>query len=207
VSRDDDVLARRVPHAWYEDLLGLISGLAAASLGLYLLKSCEAVTGGTAGLSLLVSYWSGASFELLFVLINLPFAVLALWKKGWAFTVKSLACIVALSLLTKLHANVLGLGHIQAWYGVVLGNLLVGMGLLILFRHGASLGGFNVVVLLAQEVLGWRAGYVQMCLDVTIVLLAFAVVPVHMVLLSALGAVIVNLVLALNHRPGRYMGL
>jgi uncharacterized membrane-anchored protein YitT (DUF2179 family) len=90
---------------------------------------------------------------------------------------------------------------------VVAGNLLAGTGLLILFRHGASLGGFNVFALLTQEKLGWRAGYVQMILDVAVVLSSFLVVAPDVVALSALGAVVLNIVLAFNHRPGRYMGL
>jgi hypothetical protein len=43
-------------------------------------------------------------------------------------------------------------------------------------------------------------------LDVGIVLAALALVPPLVVLLSALGAVLLNLILALNHRPGRYLG-
>jgi len=80
------------------------------------------------------------------------------------------------------------------------------VGLLILFRHQSSLGGFNILALLLQEKLKWRAGYVQMVLDVAIVLAALALVSPVMVLLSAAGATLLNFILALNHRPGRYLG-
>ena len=43
-------------------------------------------------------------------------------------------------------------------------------------------------------------------LDVLIIGAALLVVPVWSVVLSAAGAVVLNLVLALNHRPGRYIG-
>lgn len=85
-------------------------------------------------------------------------------------------------------------------------NLLIGIGVLIVFRHSASLGGFNVLALPAQERLCWRAGYVQLGFDVAVVLLALTVVPPVGVLLSALGVVVLNTVLAMNHRPGRYLG-
>ena len=62
-------------------------------------------------------------------------------------------------------------------YAILAGNLLIGIGVLIVFRHSASLGGFNVLALLAQERLGWRAGHVQMGFDVAVVLLALTVVP------------------------------
>jgi uncharacterized membrane-anchored protein YitT (DUF2179 family) len=82
---------------------------------------------------------------------------------------------------------------------------LVGLGLLVIFRHGASLGGFNVLALLLQERLNFRAGYVQMGLDVSVILLALFVVAPATVLLSAVGAVVLNIILAFNHRPGRYL--
>ena len=195
------------PHSRLEDALGLVSGVYIVSLGVYLIQTCGAVTGGTAGLSLLLSYSTDLRFEWLFVLINLPAFAVAAWTKGAMFTVKSLACVVGVSLATGLQADMLGLDSLDKTYGVVAGNLLAGPGLLILFRHGASLGGFNVFALLMQERFGLRAGYVQMGLDVAVVLGSFLVVDPGIVVLSALGAVVLNVVLALNHRPGRYMGL
>lgn len=195
------------PHTPLEDAFGLFNGVLVASLGIYLIQAAGAVTGGTAGLSLLLSYATPMSFGWLFVLINVPAFVVAAWQKGAVFTLKSLACVVAVSLATRVHADLLGLSSLHAAYGVVAGNLLAGSGLLILFRHGASLGGFNVIALLMQEKVGLRAGYVQMGLDVVVVIASVLVVDPGLVLLSALGAVLLNLVLALNHRPGRYLGL
>lgn len=193
-------------HSRLEDLWGLLTGVVVASLGLFLLHSVQAVTGGTAGLSLLLAYAGGWDFGLLFVLVNLPFFVLAIRVKGWRFTLRSLLAVSGVSLLTPVHRTLFGPINPEAWWAVVLGNLLVGVGLLVLFRHQASLGGFNILALITQERLGWSAGYVQMGLDVAVVLASFAVVSPLMVLLSAAGAVVLNLVLALNHKPGRYLG-
>nr|WP_240721540.1 YitT family protein [Pseudarthrobacter sp. NamE5] len=189
-----------------EDVLGILTGTFAASLGLYLLKSSEAVTGGTAGLALLLSYTLPLPFGVIFFGVNLPFFGLAVWKKGWNFALRTGAAISLVSVMASLHPWALGALDIHPVYGVLGGNLLAGVGLLILFRHKSSLGGFNILALLLQEKLGWRAGYVQMVLDVAIVLSALALVPPLMVLLSAAGAILLNLILALNHRPGRYLG-
>jgi uncharacterized membrane-anchored protein YitT (DUF2179 family) len=83
----------------------------------------------------------------------------------------------------------------------------MGMGLLVLFRHHASLGGINVLVLYLQQQRGWRAGKVQMVVDVLIVLASVAVVPLPLIALSIVGSVALNLVVATNHRPGRYLGV
>ena len=201
----DSLESIRVPHTLVEDALGYVTSIVVTSLGLYLIQSVGSVTGGTAGLSLLVSYWTGLPFEVLFVLVNLPFFGLALSKKGIGFTVRSLGCVIAVSLMTRVHADLLPLDGLDTVYGVVAGNLLVGLGLLVIFRHGASLGGFNVLALLLQERLNLRAGYVQMGLDISVILLALFVVSPVTVLLSAVGAVVLNIILAFNHRPGRYL--
>ena len=195
-----------VRHSVVEDVLGILTGTFAASLGLFLLKASGAVTGGTAGLALLASYSVALPFGVIFFAVNLPFFALAVWKKGWNFALRTGAAITLVSLMASVHPAALGFLHLDPVYGVLGGNLLAGVGLLILFRHQSSLGGFNILALLLQDKLNWRAGYVQMVLDVAIVLASLVLVPPVMVLLSAAGATLLNLVLALNHRPGRYTG-
>lgn len=194
-------------HSLVEDVLGVLTGTFVSSLGLFLLKSTGAVTGGTAGLSLLLSYVVPIPFGVLFLVVNLPFFALAVWKKGWTFTLRTALSVSLVSGFSLLVPLAVDLDRIDPVFAVIAGNLLAGVALLILFRHRSSLGGVNILALILQERLGWRAGYVQMAIDVTIVACAFAVAPVPTVLLSAAGAVLLNLVLALNHRPGRYLGV
>ncbi len=198
--------AASVRHSFVDDVTGMATGVFVASLGLFLLNSAQMVTGGTAGLSLLIGYVTGIPFGLVFLGVNLPFFVLAALRKGWRFTVKTAIAIVAVSALSSLHPLAMPGFEIDPLYGAIAGNLLAGIGLLVLFRHGASLGGYNVVALLAQERLGWRAGYVQMAFDLLTVLAAIATISPLGLVYSLLGAALLNLVLALNHRPGRYFG-
>jgi uncharacterized membrane-anchored protein YitT (DUF2179 family) len=65
----------------------------------------------------------------------------------------------------------------------------------------------NTVVLYLQQRRGWRAGHVQLAIDSAIVLAALAVASWDRVAWSVLGAVVLNLTLAINHRPGRYMAV
>lgn len=195
-----------VRHSPTEDALAMLTGTFLASLGLYLLRAADAVTGGTAGLALLGSVATGLPIGVLFIVVNIPFFALAAWFKGWVFTGKTMVGVLAVATFSGIHEIALGITAVNSVYAIIGGNLMIGVGLLVLFRHHASLGGFNVLALILQDKWGWRAGYVQMALDILVVLAAFAVVPVGNVLISALGAVILNLVLALNHRPGRYLG-
>ena len=193
-------------HGIVEDALGLLTGTFLVSMGLHLLHAAHAVTGGTAGLSLLLGYATAWPFWLLFLVINAPFALLAVWRRGWDFTVRTLICIGAVSGWALVHDALFPVAWIEPWYGTLAGNLLAGVGVLILFRHRASVGGINIIGLEIQDRTGFRAGWTMMIFDVLIVLSALLVVPWTNVLMSAVGAVLLNLVLALNHRPGRYLG-
>lgn len=140
-------------HRVIDDIAGLAVGALVISFGLFLLKAGGLVTGGTAGLSLLLGYVLPIPFGVIFVVVNLPFFALAARGKGWPFVGRSLASIGLVSLLTSLHASAIGVGHLELHpvYAVLLGNVLCGVGLLILFRHNSSLGGFTVVALVVQE--------------------------------------------------------
>lgn len=199
-------VADPLAHGRVEDVFGLLSGTFVASLGIYLLHAAHAVTGGTAGLSLLIGYMTGWSFSVVYVLTNLPFLVLALIRKGWGFTLRTLLCIGLVSAFASLHSLAMPHPILSTPYAVVVGNLLAGVGMLILFRHKSSLGGFNTLALLVQERRGVRAGYVQLALDALVVASSLLIAPLAMVAMSAVGAIVVNLVLALNHRPDRYLG-
>lgn len=193
-------------HSILEDALGILTGTFVLSLGLFLLRAVDAVTGGTAGLSLLLAHVVDVPFGVLFAVVNLPFLLLAIHQRGWDFTLRTALCIGLVSIMSGLHPAMFGVVEVPTAYGVIGGNVLAGVGLLILFRHRSSVGGFNIVALILQDRAGWRAGYVQMVLDTLVVLAAFTVVGPRIVLLSAVGALLLNLIVALNHRPGRYLG-
>jgi uncharacterized membrane-anchored protein YitT (DUF2179 family) len=125
---------------------------------------------------------------------------------GWAFTGKTFLSIALVSVATDQLPRVVRFGAVQPVYGAVMGGLLMGMGLLILFRHQACLGGLNILSIWLQERRGVRAGTFQMAVDSLIVAASFLVVSPAVLALSVLGAVALNAVLAVNHRPGRYLG-
>ena len=177
------------------------------ALGVVLFRHAGLLTGGTAGLAFLLHYALGWNFSLTFVLINLPFYGLAWWRMGPMFTIKTVATVLLLAGFVQWLPQWISIDALATPFASVIGGLLTGTGMLMLFRHRASLGGFNVLVLWLQERFGWRAGKVQMALDCSIVLTAFAVMDGPRIAWSVLGAVVMNMTLAINHRPGRYLGL
>jgi uncharacterized membrane-anchored protein YitT (DUF2179 family) len=175
------------------------------TLGVAMFRDASMVAGGTTGIAFLVHYASHVNFGLALFLLNLPFYWLAWRHMGREFTLKTFTAVALMAAEVELLPRVLTFGTLHPLFAAVAGGLLIGTGMLILFRHRASIGGIGVVAVLLQERKGWRAGQVQMAIDCTIVLAAVFVVPLAQVALSVLGALTLNLVLAMNHRPGRYV--
>lgn len=194
-------------HRLHEDVQALLTGTLFVGMGVVLFGHVGLLSGGTAGLAFLLHYATGVSFSVWFFLINLPFYWLAWKRMGGAFTLKTFAAVGLLSLWAYLVPSWITIGALAPGFAAIAGGLLVGAGMLMLFRHRASLGGFNVLVLYLQERFGWRAGHVQMALDCAIVLTAFALREPAQIAWSVLGAVVLNMTLAINHRPGRYMAV
>ncbi len=197
--------SRSFRHSLFEDAQALITGTLFVALGVALFKQAGMLTGGTVGIAFLGHYLSGRPFGALFFLINLPFYWLAWRRMGAAFTVKTIIAVSLMALLAELLPGLIGFTRLNPFFAAIAGGLLIGAGMLILFRHRASLGGLNVLVLWLQEKRGWRAGYVQAALDGVILLCGLAFVSWDRIGLSLLGMAAINAALAINHRPGRYM--
>jgi uncharacterized membrane-anchored protein YitT (DUF2179 family) len=194
-------------HRLYEDALAMISGTMFVSLGTLIYTKTMLTVGSSAGLALLLSYASGWGFGVIFFIVNLPFYILAVKRMGWAFTFRTFTAVALVSVLSKLNSQWIDFSHLDPLYATVIGGGLIGTGLLMLFRHRTGLGGINILAMYLQEKTGLRAGYFQLGVDLTILAMAFFVLPADRLALSVLGAAIANLILAINHKPGRYMGL
>jgi uncharacterized membrane-anchored protein YitT (DUF2179 family) len=192
-------------HSLFEDVQALLTGTLVVALGIAMYKKAGLLTGGVTGVAFLSHYASGINFGLLLVGINLPFYLFALKRMGLAFTVKSLIALALVALFTEYSPPLLRFEWLHPVVAGVVGGMLMGVGMLILFRHKASLGGFSVLALYLQETRGWRAGKIQMALDCAIVLGSAFVVGPLLIAISVLGAVVLNLSLATNHKQGRYV--
>jgi uncharacterized membrane-anchored protein YitT (DUF2179 family) len=74
---------------------------------------------------------------------------------GLRFTWKTIVVVAGLSLSVEGIGKALGVHPAHPLFAAIAGGLLIGIGLLVLFRHGASLGGFGVLALLLQRRYGW----------------------------------------------------
>ncbi|NVD37437.1 YitT family protein [Ensifer sp. HO-A22] len=194
-------------HRLYEDALAILTGTLIMSLGVIIYSKAMLLTGSTSGLALLLQYATGTQFWLVFSLINLPFYVLAIKRLGWMFALRTFLAVTLVALFSKLTAGWVEFARLDPIYATVVGGGLMGTGLLILFRHRTGLGGINILAIYLQEKFGIRAGYFQLAVDLAILAAAFFVLPPANLVLSVVGAAVVNMTLAINHKPGRYAGV
>ena len=171
------VAAIFVRHPLWEDGLALLTGTALVALGIAFYSHAGLLTGGTVGLAFLLKYLAGWSFGPVFFLLNLPFYALAIWRMGWQFTLRTVCAVGLVSLFAELTPQWVRFAELNVVYAAVFGGFAIGIGLLILFRHRASLGGVNILALFLQERFGLRAGTFQMGIDALIVMAAVCVVP------------------------------
>ncbi|WP_299015843.1 YitT family protein [uncultured Photobacterium sp.] len=193
-------------HSLKENIIAILTGTFIVSQGVFFLQQADLLTGGTTGLALLLSQFVDLTFGQLYFLLNTPFYLMAWFRMGKRFAVTSIISGGMVSIITDNLYRVLEISRLEPLYCAVIGGLLMGLGMLILFRHQTSLGGFNVLVLFLQDKFGLSAGKLQMGIDISILIASFFLVSPETLGLSIIGAIMLNLVLAMNHKPGRYSG-
>ncbi|MDR9826670.1 YitT family protein [Vibrio sp. FNV 38] len=191
-------------HSVRENIFALVLGCALVSLGVHIFNQLGLLSGGTAGLALFITKVTDMTFGQVFFVINLPFYILSISRMGWRFTLNTFIAVTLVSLMVDHLSYVISFSHINDVYGAAIGGGLIGVGMLVIFRHKMSLGGFNILSLFLQERYDIRAGKVQMALDCTIVTMSFFIMNIWIIGLSIGAAVITNLIIAMNHKPGRY---
>ncbi|WP_151730526.1 YitT family protein [Acinetobacter junii] len=205
VSLVSPVMSAIDQHSKIEDALAMLIGTFILSFAMTLLQQAGIMTGGTAGLSLLIHYVTDIKFGVLFFLINIPFYYFAYKKMGMGLVVKTFIAVALLASFTETIPHFFQWSDVNPIYATIFANVLMGVSFLILFRHRSSLGGINVLVLYLQERFKIPAGKVQMGIDVVILLASLFYVDWKLVLFSILGAVILNLIILLNHKTSRYI--
>lgn len=192
-------------HSLADDAQGMLTGTLMMSLGIVLFKTAALYSGGVAGLGLLLHYISDLPLGWALMLINIPFYIMAYYRFGSVFTLKSLLAVSLLSLFISIIPLGFIIHSINPYFAATIGGLLVGTGLIQLFRHRSSTGGFNVLVLHLQDKRGWNAGLSQLVLDFCVISMSVLSGELNIVIASFLGAAVMNLTISINHRPGRYI--
>ncbi|TCL09402.1 putative 5xTM membrane YitT family protein [Shimia isoporae] len=192
-------------HSLFDDMQGLLVGTLLVAISVQFLQAANLFTGQIAGLALVGTKSMDLSFGTLFFALNLPFYAIAYFRMGLEFTLKTFAAVGLLTLWSFLLPQVMTFADLHIAAAAVSAGVTAGAGLIVLFRHNATLGGVGIVAVWLQDAYSIKAGWVQLGFDVMVFGLAVSFFPIEAVIYSLLGAAIINIMIATNHRRDRYI--
>ena len=120
----------------------------------------KGVGGGAAGLSLVLCHaveeWLGVSIQIgtMVFIINGILLLIAGFIIGWNFGVKTVYCVVVISLGMNFWQSVLPEGdflRLERILSVILGGILAGMGVAMCFAQGGSTGGTDIAAMIINK--------------------------------------------------------
>ncbi|TCK05662.1 YitT family protein [Marinobacterium mangrovicola] len=187
-------------HRW----LSILEGCLLVALGIHLLEASDLLISGTAGMGLILKQVTDLSFGQLFFLLNLPFYLLAIRCLGWSFAWRTFVAVSMLAGLSELMRLWADFNMEEPILAAVLGGMLVGFGLIILFRHQASLGGVNILAIFLEKRFDIHAGKTTLACDLLIGACGFAVYSPMQMAWSLAAFLALSSVVGRYHRPPRW---
>lgn len=161
------------------DFLAINLGMAVYSLGwAAFLLPYHITTGGMAGMFAIVYYVTGFPMSYAILIANGILLMFALWQLGWKFTIKTAYAVLALSAYLQLGQDMMTaddgtlmqlLGEGQDSMACVLGAVLNGLGIGIVFLSGGSTGGWDVIAAIINKYRNVSLGRVLLYLDFLVI--------------------------------------
>ncbi|MBD0384021.1 YitT family protein [Paenibacillus sedimenti] len=174
----------------------ILLGCMLTAIGLIVLKHTHAVTGGTAGLALSLSYLFHFPFVAAFLALNIPFFLFSAMTMGWRFTLYSIGSVITLTLMTALMEHMLPPFVPSDLIAAVLGGISIGFGVSLLFMNGSSLGGAHILALYLQRKLNWDPGKVNFAIDCLVVLISLSTAGLLKGMYSILSIAITSIIMS-----------
>jgi uncharacterized membrane-anchored protein YitT (DUF2179 family) len=126
--------------------------------------------GGITGVSTLIFYGSGFPLGISYLIINAILIAFAIKILGRSFGVKTIFSVVILSVLFSLLQQLITKPIINdAFLSTVLGGILGGAGVGIVFTQGGSTGGTDIIAMIINKYRNISPGRIILYLDVFII--------------------------------------
>ena len=163
-----------------QDYVVITLGLFLYAFGFtFFLMPYEIVTGGVSGIAAIVEYASGFPNQYTYFLINLALLVIALKILGLKFLMKTIYAIIVLTFLLGLMKELVPrdesgemvkiLGEGQNFMSLIIGCMMTGSALGIVFLNNGSTGGSDIIAASVNKYYNMSLGTVLFILDFMIV--------------------------------------
>ncbi len=166
-------------RTWALDILAFVFGSALVAAGLVLFTIPNDIApGGVSGLATALAYFTPVSVGIWSLILNVPLVALAWWKLGFRPLIKTIVTTLLLSAFIELFLRILPPYSNNVLLASVLGGVLSGIGMGMVFVRGATTGGTDLISLLLNRVFpNTSVGSLLLIVDATVVV--FAVVVFH----------------------------
>lgn len=162
-----------------KDFFFINLGMAIYSAGwaLFLLPN-HITTGGGAGLAAILQYASGFPMQYTLLLINSVLLCAAWWQLGANFALKTLYAVLSLSFFLGLGQGIITqddgtmlnvLGENQEGMACILGAVLNGIGIGMVFMSGGCTGGWDIIAAIINKYKNISIGRVLLYLDLFVI--------------------------------------
>ncbi|MBR6936479.1 MAG: YitT family protein [Prevotella sp.] len=163
-----------------KDYIFITLGLILYSFGFtFFLMPYEIVTGGVAGIAAIVYYATSFPNSYTYFLVNAALLVIGLKILGWKFLIKTIYAILMLTILLELMRNAVPLdedgqfvkilGEGQDFMSLVIGCIMTGSALGIVFLNNGSTGGTDIIAASVNKFHNVSLGTVLIFVDFIII--------------------------------------
>lgn len=159
----------------FKNYLFIFTGSLLLSLGVvWFLTPNQLLTGGTAGLSLLLHYVTPFTIGTIMIAINIPLLIVGIKYLGKMFAIRTVVTLLLISALIDTFMEVL---HVKAFVldtilASLFGGIFIGIGLALVIKGNSSAGGSTIIAKIVASKTEMKAGQVLLIIDSLIVLSA-----------------------------------
>ena len=172
--------SRKIFKAEAKDYIGITFGLIMYSFGFtFFLMPYEIVTGGVAGIAAITQYATSIPNQYTYFLVNAALLIVGLKILGWKFLMKTIYAIFVLTFLLGLMKefvprNEAGemvkiLGEGQDFMSLIIGCMLTGSAMGLIFVNNGSTGGSDIIAASVNKYYNMSLGMVLVFVDFVVI--------------------------------------
>lgn len=132
------------------------------------------ITGGTAGLALLLHHVTPLTIGSLIVLVNAPLLLVGMKYLGKAFAIRTVITIILTSLVIDFFAEIINFPAAtdETILASIFGGIFIGLGLGLVIKGNSSAGGSTIVARIVSTKTEIKPGQVILIIDSIIILMS-----------------------------------
>ncbi|MEH7237292.1 YitT family protein [Bacillus sp. JJ1562] len=169
---------------------GLILGIAANIQGFAMatfLFPHFIPTGGAANVAVLFNYVAGTPFDITLWLLNAGLLFAAIKWLGKSTAIWTLYCVTVTAVTIRIFTPFITGPISNVIVDLLVGSVVFGVGIGILFRMGASSGGMDILALIISKLKGFSPGKTLFAINGTILLTTGIVVDWRIIIYAIVG--------------------